>query len=67
MIAIPIGRYSGKDLYELDGSCLLWYLSQGFFCEKYRRHWNAIGKEVERRSITMILVEIAIKQDSEAI
>jgi uncharacterized protein (DUF3820 family) len=65
MITMPIGKYSGRYLYELDGSYLLWCLSQGFYYEKYRPLWNAIGKEVQRRGIGMILADIAIKQDGE--
>jgi uncharacterized protein (DUF3820 family) len=65
MITMPIGKYSGKYLYELDGSYLLWCPSQGFFYEKYRSLWNAIGKEAERRGFRVILAEIATKQDGE--
>lgn len=63
MIVMPIGKHSGRYLYELDGGYLLWCLSQGFFYEKYRSLWNEIGKEVDRRGVLVIMAEIAIKQD----
>ena len=66
MKTMPIGKYAGKYFYELEGDYLLWCLSQSFFYIKYKLLWDAVGKEVERRGLTMVLTEIAIKRNGEA-